>query len=136
MHLEPGKLHMALITINHGGNPASWADMVDGQQWVVGNASSNHLTENLGVLHDYVKFAGPKPLGTAASTEAAFVVGEGTVCNEGTNGTTFRLKDVNFVPGLTQILCSMVAGTRRNLALTVNPKGEFVSTNQTGGKSL
>ena len=126
----------ALITISHGGKPRSWADMVDGQEWVVGSGSSDHLTGNPGVLHDYVKFAVPRPLGNPVSTEAAWVVGEGTVCMEGTNETTFWLKDVGFVPGLSQNLFSLVAGTRQKLALTVNSEGEFASVNQTGGKSL
>jgi transposase InsO family protein len=110
--------------------------MVDGQEWVVDSGSSNHLTGNPGVLHDYVEYSKAKPLGTAVSSEAAFIVGEGTVCMEGTNGTTFWIKDVGFVPGLTQNLYSMVAGSRQNLALKVNSKGEFISMNQTGGKSL
>ncbi len=64
------------------------------------------------------------------STEAAWVVGEGT------NATTFWLKDVGFVPGLSQNLFSMVAGSRQKMVLTVNPQGEFVPMSQTGGKSL
>jgi hypothetical protein len=55
---------------------------------------------------------------------------------EGTNGRTFWLKDVGFVSGLTQNLYSMVAGSRQNLALQVNPQGELFSMNQPGGKSL
>jgi hypothetical protein len=99
----------ALITLSQGGKPGSWADMVVGQEWVVDSGSYDHMTGNPGVLHDcvklvmtasYVKFAVPKHLGPAVSTEAAWVVKRGIVCMEGTNGTTFWLKDVGFVPGL------------------------------------
>jgi transposase InsO family protein len=124
----------ALIAMSQGGKPG--ADMVDGQEWVVDSGSSDHLTGNSDLLHDYVKFAVPKRLATAVSTEAAWIVGEGTVCLEGTNGTTFWLKDVGFVPGLSQNLFSMVAGSKQKLALKVNPEGEFISMNQTGGTSL
>jgi hypothetical protein len=107
--------------MSQGGKPGSWADMVDGQEWVVDNGSSDHLTGDPSLLHDYVKFAVPKPLGTAVSTDAAWVVGEGTVCMEGTNGTTVWLKDVGFVPGLSQNLFSMVAGTRQKFCSDSEP---------------
>jgi hypothetical protein len=126
----------ALIAMSQGGKPGSWTDMVDGQEWVVDSGSSNHLTGNPGVLHDYIKFVVPKRLATVVSTEAAWIVGEGTVCMEGTNGSIFWLKDVDFVPGPSQNLFFMVARSKQKLALKLNHEGEFVSMNQTGGKSL
>jgi hypothetical protein len=66
----------ALITMNREGKPVSWADMVDGQEWVVDSGSSDHLARNPGLLHDYVKFAVPRRLATVVSNEAAWIVGE------------------------------------------------------------
>jgi hypothetical protein len=115
---EAGEAPKALITMSQGGKPGSWADMVDGQEWVVESGSYDHLTGNPGVLQNYVKSAVPKPLGTAVSTEAAWVVGEGTVCMEGTNGTTFWLKDVGFVHSLTVPgFCAIVRQSTRTIAI-------------------
>jgi hypothetical protein len=95
-------------------------------KWVTDSGSSNHLTGDLGVLHDYIEYAVPKPLRIVDSIEAAFMAGEGTVCVK----ATFGLKHVGYVPTLTHNCFPMVARSRQKLALTMNPKGEFVSMNQ------
>jgi hypothetical protein len=127
---------IALITQFDGGNKGTWADLVDGQEWVVGSGASHHITGDPSVLHDYVEYAVPKPLATAVKTNVALLYGQGTVCMEGIDGTTFWLKDVQYAPGLTQSLYSMNAGNAQNFLLTMNTLGEFVSVQQTHGRNL
>ncbi len=53
------------------GNKGTWADMVDGNEWVVDSGASHHVTGNPAILHDYVQYAEPKLLGIAVRTEVA-----------------------------------------------------------------
>ncbi len=118
------------------GKKGTWADMVDGNEWVVDSGASHHVIGNPDILHDYVEFAEPKLLGTAVRTEVAKLYGHGTVCMEGLNGVIFWLKYVLYAPGLTQILFSIIAGDAQNLILNMNPRGEFVLVRQRSGKKL
>jgi hypothetical protein len=71
----------ALISKLNAGNKGTWADLVDGQEWVVDSGASHHVTGNPEILHDYVEFPEPKLLGTAVKTEVAQLYGQGTVCS-------------------------------------------------------
>jgi hypothetical protein len=37
------------------GKNETWADMVNGQEWVADSGTSHHLTGNPDILHDYVE---------------------------------------------------------------------------------
>jgi hypothetical protein len=57
----------ALITTLDVGSKGTWADMVDGNEWVVDSGASHHVTGNPDILHDYVEYSAPKFLGTACT---------------------------------------------------------------------
>jgi hypothetical protein len=99
--------------------------MVEGSEWVVDSGASHHVTGDPSLLHEYFEYDEPIPLTTAVKNGNAQIVGQGSVCLEGNNGTTFWLRDVRFVPGLTQNLFSMCEGIEQRLALDMNSRGDF-----------
>jgi hypothetical protein len=111
----------ALISKQNG----SWSVMVEGSEWVVDSGASHHVTGDPSLLHEYFEYNEPIPLTTAVKNGNAQIVGQGSVCLEGNNGTTFWLRDVRFVPGLTQNLFSMCEGIEQRLALDMNSRGDF-----------
>lgn len=126
----------ALITNAKGNRATQGQYLVDGQEWVVDSGASHHITGDPYILHEYVGYNVPKPLGTAVKSGVAQIMGQGTVCLEGIDGATFWLKEVRYVPGLTQNLYSMIAGNAQGLVLTMTTQGEFVSVKLPHGKTL
>ena len=55
---------------------------------------------------------------------------------EGINEATFWLKEVRYVPGLTQNLFSIAAGVDQNLKMGVNQQGEHDSVGLHNGQKL
>lgn len=121
----------ALVSTDKGGRHA-----LTGQEWVVDSGASHHITGNPILLHDYVQYPEPQPLSTAIKADSAHIVGQGTVCMEGINGSTFWLEEVRYVPGLTQNLFSIASGIAQDLIMGASQKGEHVSVKLPSGEKL
>ena len=126
----------ALVTVFKGGNKGTWADIMDSQEWVVDSGATHHITGNPALLHDYVHYSESKPLSTAVKSDVSQIVGQGTVCMESPDGTTFWLDDVRYVPGLTQNLFSVASGIAQNFIMGTTPNGEHTSVALPTGEEL